>query len=234
VTAGYPDWQSYSSWRGAPIVSNTAFGMGPGGNSAGITPIPHWSGVTLRGVATNRNVVFALNFYADAGGTVLVERVSWCCPVGVSVSVNVPALGPYVEPFVTNLGAAGGAVSWFVQPTNVATAHEAYYTGLTAQPLATINQSILTTGNVQVSAAEIYEGAASLMVCTSAGNSYHGTVQYFDSVTLGGLLLFRFVGSLIGQGGTIPFCIPPAQLIISVVNDDAATRFLTVNVHREV
>lgn len=232
ISAGHPDWQSYASWRGPPIVSGSAVGLGPGGNNYGITPIPHWSSLTVRAIATNRNIDVIVAFYADAGGSVIVASQEWTLNVGCALSVNTPALGPYVQVTVNNKGAAGGSMVLFVEPSNLPAPAPAYINYGLSSPLAIGINALAATTGFTVATAEIYAGPMILAFETSSGTAYHGSLSYFDTGAVAFLTLTRFQGSVSGQGGTLLVAAPAAPLQISVTNDDTVNRTISVSLTR--
>lgn len=228
VGQGHPDWQSYASWRGSPIVSNSALGLPGGGQNLGITPIPHWSSLTIRASATNRNVTIIATFYADAGGTFIVQQVAFTVPVGCLLSVNVPALGPFVQIIVNNLGAAGGSMGLFVEPSNLPTPRPAYIAQVIGQPLVWGSAVVGAGGNVQFNTTEVWAGQVVLFAGTSSGTAHHGLVNYWDQATLSFLNISAWNGPVDGQRVTRYLAAPASQIQVSGNNDDTVNRTLTL------
>lgn len=227
IAAGHPDWQNYASWRGPPILSTTALPLGGGGYLGPITPIPHFSALTVRISATNRNISLFIRFYGDAGGVNQVQVVGFTIPVGAQLSANIPALGPYCQIVMNNYGAAGGSVNIFVQPSNIAAPRPQYIAQGAGIPLAWGSALTPASGNLTVTTGEVYGGLCCLFAGTSSGSAYHGTVGWFDPVSLAYQQISAFSGSIDGQRATRLFAAPPSTLQLSGSNDDTVARTLT-------
>lgn len=232
MTAGHPDWQTYSSWRAAPFVSAFSQSIPAGVTSSAVVPIPHYSGVTIRCLTHSGTVVCQLTGTADAAGLEIVQVTQWCLPPLVSLAVQVPVIAPYVQWSVTALGGVGAVVDQYVQPANIAAVTEEYFSNRLPQPLAFASASVAAAGGLTVSTSEIYAGPVIAAVQTSSGTSYHGSVQYFDNVSLGLLALTRFSGGTLGQGGQFLIAAPTSQMTIGVTNDDSVARTLSVTLLR--
>jgi len=232
MTAGHPDFQQYASWRGAPIVSNPAAGLGPGGNNYGITPIPHYSSLTVRVYNGNRNVTAGVIFYADAGGVTTVQTMQFIIPVGGTLSANVPALGPFVQFSVGNLGAAGGAVGLFVQPTNIPAPAPVYISNASGAPLAWGSASLAASASLTITTAEVYAGLVSFFGSTSSGTQWHGTANYYDD----GALAFQLIGEIntdkSQQRRQLLTAAPASIINLGASNDDSVTRTITLAIMR--
>lgn len=228
MTIGHPDFQAYAQWRGAPIVSNPALGLGPGGINLGITPIGHYAALTVRVSSVNRNVTLTATFYADAGGVVTVSQVGFTIQNGGTLSVNVPALGPYVQVVVNNLGAAGGSMAIFVQPSNLPASKPGYIAQAGAGPLIWGSASVAASGSLTLTTAEVYAGQVGYFAGTSSGTAFHGTVNYFDSGALAFQTIAGFSGSVGGQRLSALMAAPPSILQIFANNDDSVARTLTL------
>lgn len=227
MSVGHPDWQTYAGWRGAPLVSGFPATVAAGGSAYGPFAIQNWAALTLRGVAQGQDLVYQLVFSADAAGANTVQTMEWGVTNGASVSVNVPALGPYVTLNILNIHAVSTSAVVFLLPTNIAAQSPQYICNATPAPLMWASASVAASGNLSITAAEVYAGPVSVFVFSSSGTSYSGQLEYFDTGALAYRNIAIFQGTNLAPGDSVASALPSSIGRLVITNNDSVSRQLT-------
>ena len=232
MTAGFPDFQSYATWRGPALVSVIADAIPGGGKSYGTFAIPHYAGVSVFASCANPTLVVQLTFSPDAAGLTVLQQMQFTILGTCKLTCNVPALAPYVTVQVLNPPAGATSINLFVQPTNIPAQSPQYINSTKPAPLLWAQASVAASGSLTAITSEVYAGPAILFAGTSSGTAFHGVLNYWDATALAFQNIGAWQGSIDGQRVNRLVALPAAQCQMSGSNDDTVARTLTYGLLR--
>lgn len=216
-SAGYPDFQSYASWRGTPaLLPATSY---PAGTTLlGQFDMSNYA--SLQVVVENTTGVAELHtqWWTDATKTILVDDSTIPLNHNMVVNLLMPAQSAYVSVSVVVQAGPNATVTSNLTPTNMAT-NETRFPGVPRQ-LAFIARTLAASGSDSVTSAYAFPGNAQVSFVPGDNlGKLHVRVQSLDRAGNPASTLFDDPGNT--GAFQQPIILPCAAVVLQIFNNDA-------------
>lgn len=215
-SSGYPDFQSYASWRGTP-ANAAGSSSAPGTTLLGAFDMSNYASLAVVAQNTTGTAVLHVQWWTDSTMATFVDDATIPLNHNVTVNLVMPAEAPYVSVSVVVDAGPNATLNYILTPTNLAE-NEVRFAGVCKQ-LAFIARTVPAASVDSLTSAYIIPGQA--LVSFVPGDTLGKLdvrVQSLDKTGNPASTLFM------NKGAIAPFSqviiLPVAAVVLQIINND--------------
>src|SRR5271156_3089535 len=214
VAIGAPDFQSAQQWSDEATLFNQTLNTSIASATLGPVAVSQWLGVSLAVTCRFSDVLFDVNFFADAAGTQLIVTRQMLLPFIVGPNLmTLPNLGPYASFTFTTVAVQTPGVSVIISGTNRVGPS---YPSPSERPLMEIATTTVNAGGAVAQDGIFFYGGPAHLYCNTAITAGSVALRILD---ITGAALNIFLAPFPLASNTVvlgPLYIPPTHLQIRI------------------
>lgn len=215
-SSGYPDFQSYASWRGTSAKA-LAVSYPPGTTTLGSFDLSNYASLAVVAENTTGIAVLHIKWWTDSTMTTFVDDATIPLNHNVVLNLIMPAVSAYVSVDVIVDAGPNATVSSVLTPTNLAE-NEVRFAGVPRQ-MAFIAKTVAANTTDSLTSAYMVPGQA--MVSFTPGDNLGKLavrVQSLDKTGNPASTLFGPVNPTVPLSQII--LLPVAAIVLQIINQD--------------
>lgn len=227
--SGYPDYQTYPSWQGDPVVSEYAASFNTGPNNFGPFPAGPYAGLLIVARDMPGSHRLEITWSTDEAGTNQTYSDLWDLQGSQALVQFVPAGGPWYTVQLQNNSGAAQNGTLVIMPVNGPPNGAAQAGAPWNFPLIQASQSVPAGTDLTIVPAAIYTGPATLSVHSGVANFWTVTISVWDASLSAWDVWMTLSGTDYGSGTVQRISLPRKAVQVDMHNGSTSARTLTVS-----